>query len=222
MIQGDGQAAYRVAAEDHLPLVAAMVRRFPPGLHEPEELYQQGCIGLMKAVARYDPDQGTAFSTFAVPLILGEMRMLSRHCCLVHIPRTEREQRQRIRRAQASLSAALNREPTLQELSSCLKLDAAELVMMLEEITVTSSDAVQDDGSSIADTLTDPDDWLTRVELQDMLAQLPERDRQLMQLRYDKGLSQASTAAVLGMTQVQVSRRERMLRQQLRRAWYDT
>lgn len=222
MIQGEAHEAHRVAAEDHLPLVAAMVRRFPPGLHEPEELYQQGCVGLMKAIARYDPDYGTAFSTFAVPLILGEMRLLSRRDCLVHIPRPERELRQRIRRAQEALTRALNREPTVQELAAHLRMEAAELVQLMEEVTVTSADAETDDGSPLGDVLADPDDWLTRVELRDMIDRLPERDRHLLQLRYGEGCSQTETAAQLGMTQVQVSRRERVLRRQLRDVWYGT
>lgn len=222
MIQGPVCSAHRIVAEDHLPLVAAMVRRFPGGQHEPEELYQQGCIGLMKAIARYDPDRGTAFSTFAVPLILGEMRMLSRRDCLVHIPRPDREQRQRIARAQAALTAALNREPTVQELSAHLHLEATELMLLMEEVTVSSADAADEDGSPLSGILADPDDWLTRVELRDLIGHLPAQDQQLMQLRYGEGFSQAETAAQLGMTQVQVSRRERVLRRQLRDAWYAT
>ena len=222
MIQGEASAAHSIGAEDHLPLVAAMVRRFPNGQHEPEELYQQGCVGLMKAISRYDPDYGTAFSTFAVPLILGEMRMLSRQDCLVHIPRPERELRQRIRRAQDALTRAMSREPTIQEMAEYLRMDAAELVLLMEEVTVTSSDAETADGSPLVDLLADPDDWLTRVELRDILGHLPERDRRLLQLRYGEGRSQTETAACLGMTQVQVSRRERVLRRQLRDAWYGT
>ena len=216
-----GRFAMQAFAEDHLPLVAAMVRRFPPGLYEPEELYQQGCIGLMKALARYRPDTGTAFSTYAVPLILGEMRMLARQYAPVHIPRPEREARSRMHRASEILASSLGREPTVQELASALRMDACDLLLMMEEISVASTDAAGD-GDPLSATLPDSDDWLTRLELRDLLSRLPEKDRRLMQLRHLEGLSQAETARRLGMTQVQVSRREIILRRQLRREWYGT
>lgn len=216
-----GRFAMQAFAEEQLPLVAAMVRRFPPGLYEPEELYQQGCIGLMKALARYRPDKGTAFSTYAVPLILGEMRMLARQYAPVHIPRPEREARARLRRVSDTLTSSLGHEPTVQELAAALRLDACDLLLLMEEITVASTDTA-DDGDPLAATLQDSDDWLTRLELRDLLTRLPEMDRHLMQLRCLEGLSQAETARRLGMTQVQVSRREAVLRRQLRRDWYGT
>lgn len=212
----------RALAEDHLPLVAALVRRFPPGLHEPEELYQQGCIGLMKALARYRPECGTAFSTYAVPLILGEMRLLSRQYAPIHIPRPEREQRQRIRRMTSQLTATLSREPTINELAAALRMDPTDLLFLLDDVTVSSTEASSDDGSPLIEALADEDDWLSRMELRDLIAQLPERDRQLLTLRHIEGLSQAATAHRLGMTQIQVSRREAVLRRQLHDAWYGT
>ena len=126
-----GKAAMQAFAEDHLPLVAALVRRFPPGHHEAEELYQQGCIGLMKALARYQPEKGVAFSTYAVPVILGEMRMLSRQNAPIHIPRPERELRSRVRRTTENLSSALGREPTVDELATALRMDAADLMLLM-------------------------------------------------------------------------------------------
>lgn len=217
-----GQAAMQAFAENHLPLVAAMVLRFPPGLYEPEELYQQGCIGLMKALARYQPETGAAFSTYAVPLILGEMRMLARQTAPIHIPRPEREMRQRIRRMTNALTSALGREPTVQELAASLRMNAADLMLLTEEVSVCSSDAVTDEGTPICDGLPDEDDWLTRVELRDMLNRLPEKDRELMRLRFLEGCSQTDTGSRLGMTQMQVSRREAVLKRSLRKAWYDT
>ena len=217
-----GKAAMQAFAEDHLPLVAALVRRFPPGQYETEELYQQGCIGLMKALARYQPDLGVAFSTYAVPVILGEMRMLSRQNAPIHIPRPERELRSRIRRMTESLSAALGREPTVDELATALRMDAADLMLLMEEVSVASTDAVPVDGSPLAETLPAEDDWLARMELRDLIGRLPERDRQLMLLRCRDRLSQRETARQLGMTQIQVSRREAVLRRQLRAEWYGT
>lgn len=217
-----GRAAMQALAENHLPLVAAMVRRFPPGLYEPEELYQQGCVGLMKALARYQPESGVAFSTYAVPVILGEMRMLSRQTAPIHIPRPEREIRQRIRRMSGTLSSVLGREPTVQEFAASLRMNAADLMLLSEEVTVCSSDAVTDEGTPICEGMPDDDDWLTRVELRDMLSRLPDKDRELMHLRFLEGCTQADTARKLGMTQMQVSRRESVLKRRLRKAWYGT
>lgn len=212
----------RALAEDHLPLVAALVRRFPPGLYEPEELYQQGCIGLMKALARYRPECGTNFSTYAVPLILGEMRMLSRQYAPIHIPRPEREQRQRIRRTTAQLTTTLSREPTITELATAMRMEQTDLLLLLDDVTVSSTEAASEDGSPLINAIADDDDWLSRVELRDLIARLAETDRQLLKLRHIEGLSQADTAHRLGMTQVQVSRREAVLRRQLHNAWYGT
>lgn len=208
-------------AEENLPLVAAMVRRFPWHAREREELYQQGCVGLMKALTRYDASLGTAFSTYAAAMILGEMRMLCRQDAPIHIPRRDRELRSRIRRAENTLTAHLGREPTVQELAQALRVDPSELVLAMEEIRVTSLDAPNDQGNAMAELLPDPDDWMNRLMLRDLIDRLPEDDRKLLLLRYRFGLTQMETARRLGMTQVQVSRREMRLRQQLRQEWYD-
>ena len=211
----------KALAENHLPLVAAMVRRFPRDQREREELYQQGCVGLMKALARYDASLGTAFSTYAAAMILGEMRMLSRLDMPVHIPRRDRELRGRIRRAEAVLTAHLGREPTVQEIAKAMKVDPAELVFFMEEISVTSIDAAAPGGTQMAELLPDQDDWMNRLLLRDLIAHLPERDQKLLLLRYRYGLSQTETAKRLGMTQVQVSRREMQIKAQLKKEWLD-
>ena len=211
----------KALAENHLPLVAAMVRRFPWHGREREELYQQGCVGLMKALARYDASLGTAFSTYAAAMILGEMRMLSRLDTPVHIPRRDRELRGRIRRAENLLTSHLGREPTVQEIAALLKVDPAELVLSMEEISVTSIDTSTPGGMPMSELLPDQDDWMNRLLLRDLVAHLPDRDRKLMLLRYRYGLSQTETAKRLGMTQVQVSRREMQIKAQLKNEWLD-
>ena len=211
----------KALAENHLPLVAAMVRRFPQYAREREELYQQGCVGLMKALARYDASLGTAFSTYAAAMILGEMRMLSRLDMPVHIPRRDRELRGRIRKTESMLTAHLGREPTVQELAKVLKVDPTELVLSMEEIRVTSMDAAMPGGTQMAELLPDQDDWMSRLLLRDLIARLPDRDRKLVLLRYRYGLSQTETARRLGMTQVQISRREMQIKAQLRKEWLD-
>lgn len=219
--QSASEQERKALAENHLPLVAAMVRRFPWRQREREELYQQGCVGLMKALSRYDASLGTAFSTYAAAMILGEMRMLSRLDMPVHIPRRDRELRSRIRRVESRLTAHLGREPTVQEIAEILRVDPSELVLSMEEISVTSIDATAPGGAPMIELLPDRDDWMSRLLLRDLISRLPERDRKLLLLRYRYGLSQTETAKRLGTTQAQVSRREMQIKAQLKQEWLD-
>ena len=213
-----GQDALQALAETQLPLVRALAWRFPSGRLSKEELYQQGVIGLMKALRGFDPTRGTAFSTYAAAFILGEMRQLCRDSTLLRIPRREMEQRQRIRQAEEAMLLQLGRSPTMQELAAALHMDAADLMLHMEEVRFTSTDAESPGGTSLADLLSDPEDWQRRLELRDILARLPEMDRRLILLRHRQGLTQTQTGARLGMTQMQVSRRERIIRDLLKRA----
>lgn len=215
-----GRERMQTLAEEHLPLVRMLARRMSFLGRSREELIQQGALGLMKALWRYDPAQGTAFSTYAAAVILGEMRQINREDAPIHVPRTEREKRNRIARARQELTWRLGREPTIDELSRTLHVEAAELVWEMEEIRVSSLDApMEEDGAPLMESLPDTDPWLDRMMLRDLLGRLALKDRQLIALRHLQGLSQTETAARLSMTQSQVSRREKALRQLLRSAW---
>lgn len=213
-----GPEAMQALAEQHLPLVGMMVRRFPASCATKEELYQQGVIGLMKALRQFDPARGTAFSTYAAALVLGEMRMLQRQDVPVHMPRTEHDLRRRIRQMEDALSARLCRSPSVTELADALGMEPAELMLHMEDITVTSTDAESPGGRPLADILPDPEDWQKRIELRDILSRLPEKDQRLILLRHRVGLTQSEAGQRLGMTQMQVSRREKIIRALLKRA----
>ena len=213
-----GPEAMQALAEKHLPLVGLMVRRFPCVGLPREELYQQGALGLMKALQRYDPSRGIAFSTYAAAMILGEMQMLQRQSACIHVSRTEMTLRQHIRQAKRELAARLAREPTITELADALHMDAAELTLHMEDVTVASADAPSPGGTPLAELLPDPEDWQKRVELRDILSRLPAADRKLILLRHRLGLTQTEAGQHLGMTQMQVSRREKIIRTLLRRA----
>ncbi len=213
-----GLEAMQALAEKHLPLVGMMVARCPAGQASKEELYQQGAIGLMKALARYDPARGTAFSTYAAAMILGEMRMLNRQATLLHLPRGEAELRRQIRQAEENLTRTLHRPPSVTELAAALHMEPAEMALHLEDITVASTDAQSPGGTPLSELLPDPEDWQRRIELRDILARLPELDKQLVLLRHRVGLTQAQAGQRLGMTQMQVSRREKIIRTLLKRA----
>lgn len=206
-------------AEKHLWLVKVMLRRFPHKDCEGEDLYQQGCLGLMKALARYDPERGSSFTAYAASMIIGEMRMYTRLTAPIHISRTEKEQRARIEKAISMLTAKLSREPTMQELSSVLRIDPEELALLMEEISVISADAETENGTPILETLSAPEDWLSAVEFRDILRRLSNHDQNLIRYRCIEGFTQAETAQRLGCTQVYVSRRERVLKRILRDEW---
>ena len=218
----NGREAVAALAEEHLPLVAAMVSRFPWYGREREELYQQGCVGLMKAMARYDPSYGTTFSTYAAAMILGEMRMLCRNDAPVHIPRRDRELRSRVRRTERMLTQHLGRDPTVQELASAMRMDAAELMLAMEDVTVSSMDAAPSGGGhTLAELLPVQDDWLDRLLVRDIVSRLPREDQRLLLLRLRLGKTQAETARAMGISQVQVSRREAAVKHRLRQAWME-
>ncbi len=212
-----GPDGLRALAEQHLPLVGMLVKRFP-GEGNREDLYQQGVIGLMKALRRFDPDRGTAFSTYAAAMILGEMRMLRRQETPLQIPWTEEALRRRIREAESALTSRFRRAPTVTELAAALQMEPAELMLHMESVSVTSTDAESPGGTPLSELLADPEDWQKRIELRDILARLPEKDRQLVLLRHRAGLTQAEAGQRLGMSQMQVSRREKVIRTLLKRA----
>lgn len=212
-----GPEAMQALAEQHLPLVGMIVRRYP-AVGAKEDLYQQGVIGLMKALHQFDPTRGTAFSSYAVSMILGEMRMLQRRNAPIHIPRTELDIRRRIRQEEVKLAAQLNRSPTVHELAEALRMEPTELMLHMENISVASTDAESPGGTALAELLQDPEDWQKRIELRDILSRLPEKDQELVLLRYRIGLNQTEAGRRIGMTQMQVSRREKIIRTLLKRA----
>ncbi len=216
-MSGD-DGALQAQAERHLPLVGAMLRRFPHAPEDREELYQQGCIGLRKALNGFDAARVTAFSTYAAAFFLGEMRQFRRDKAVIHVPRSEETLHRHIRQAQNRLSAQLQRDPTIQEVAKEMDMDASELMLHLERPQAISADALSEGGTPLSDILPDPEDIQKRIELRDILQRLPEMDQRIVTLRHRIGLTQAETGQRLGLTQMQVSRRESVIRTLLKRA----
>ena len=206
-------------AESYLWLVLVLLRRFPHKSCDTEDLYQQGCLGLMKAISRYDPSYGTSFRAYAASMIIGEMRMLSRISAPIHVPRTDREIRIRLKRAINLLTGQLFRSPTIDELAMLMKMEPTDLAMLMEEVSVISADTETESGSDMWEYLPASDQWVNMIELRDIIQHLPVQDQQLLHYRYFEGLSQTETAKRLMMTQIQVSRRERVLQKILYDEW---
>lgn len=216
--RGDASAQSRIV-EENMGLVHSSARHFLGRGVEYDDLFQAGCMGLVKAVAAFDLSRGTAFSTYAVPVILGEMRRLFRDDGPVKVSRALKEQSMRAVRTRESLRISLGREPSIAELAYAMGLDVAETAQALEASAMPLSLTVDDDGDAVqADVPVESseDEVVDRLALKEALGSLPAVDRRLILLRYFKGKTQCETARLLEMTQVQVSRREKRILQKLR------
>lgn len=206
---------------DNLGLVHACARRFAGKGLEYDDLYQAGCLGLVKAADGFQPQRGLRFSTYAVPVILGEIRHLFREGGAVKVSRSLKELSLRATRMKEQLAVAGGRDPTIEELAVALEVEPATaaqaLLAGLPPLSLTYGDN-DEEGDRQLDLPTDsPEEQITnRLALRQLLAALDPRDRQLIELRYIHRQTQQATANTLGMTQVQVSRRERKLLLQLR------
>lgn len=182
---------------------------------EYEDLFQAGCVGLIKAADNFDRSRGFAFSTYAVPVILGEIRRIFRDGGAVKVGRSLKERSRQAMKIREEMALELQREPTVSELAERLGVDiatASELITVsLPTVSLTACD---DDGKeNQLDIPTDaPEEEITeKMALRTVVESLAERDRQLIELRYFKGMTQVNTAKELGMSQVQVSRREKAI-----------
>ncbi len=180
-----------------------------------EDLFQAGCVGLIKAADNFDKDRGFAFSTYAVPVILGEIRRIFRDGGAVKIGRSLKERSRQAMKIREEMALELSREPTVSELAQRLGVDiatASELITVsLPTVSLTACD---DDGKeNQLDIPTEPPEAeiTEKMALRTVVDSLEERDRLLIELRYFKGMTQVSTAKQLGMSQVQVSRREKVI-----------
>lgn len=207
--------------EGNLPLVHSLCKRFVGRGIEYDDLYQAGCIGLIKAADGFDESRGLCFSTYAVPVILGEIRRMFRDGGSVKVSRSLKELSLKVSRAKMKLENQLSREPTVTEL-------AVELGVTPEEITEAQSAAMptvsltyeSDDGVNEMDiSVSGPEELLTnKLLLQRAFTNLDDTERQIIHYRYFEYLTQNETATKLGLTQVQVSRAEKKILLKLRAA----
>lgn len=203
-------------------LVHACANKFRGRGVEYDDLFQAGCVGLVKAADNFDFSRGFAFSTYAVPVILGEIRRIFRDGGAVKIGRSLKEKARQAMKIRDELSLELGREPTISELAEKLGTDiatAAEFVTVsMPTISLTCSDDEKNGGQLDIPILAPDEEISEKLSLKKAIEDLEERDRQLIELRYFKGLTQVKTAKELGMSQVQVSRREKAILLELKRS----
>jgi RNA polymerase sigma-B factor len=207
-------AARDALVEMHLPLVRHLARRYAERGEPMEDVIQAGTIGLIQAVDRFEPDRGLAFSTYAVPTVVGAIRRHFRDATWsMKVPRRVQELRGKIDAAHDSLTQDLGRSPTVAEIAERASVDAQDVLDSLELSRVrkmTQIDAVAPDGAPLADRLGDLDASLTGVDdaetVKKLLASLPEQERIVVKMRFFDGMSQSEIASEVGVSQMQVSR----------------
>jgi len=218
--EGD-KAAREMLIKNNLGLVHAIVRRYTGRGTEGEDLFQIGVIGLMKAIDKFDTSYDVKFSTYAVPLIAGEIKRFLRDDGPVKVSRTLKENSWKIKKAITCLQNQLGREPTMQEIASETQLSVEEILMATDsDRTVESIYAVvyQSDGSDMylldKMALKQPmvgEEVVDRLLLKQLLKELTAEERQLIYLRFFQNKKQVEVARIMGITQVQVSRLEKKI-----------
>lgn len=200
-------------AEENLGLVHLCANKFRGRGIEYEELYSAGCIGLLKAVKAFDTERGVKFSTYAVPVILGEIKRIFRDGGIVKVSRSLKELSVRIQKIREDFIKSNGREPLLSELAELSDTDISEVSEALcVSQPVISLTAGNDEENQIDIPSEAPDSEIVDIlALRQIMSRMEKADRFLIELRYFKGFTQSKTAKILGMTQVQVSRRERKL-----------
>lgn len=238
--QSGDKGAREVLIEKNLGLVHHIVKRFAGRGHELEDLFQIGVIGLIKSIDKFDLSLGLKFSTYAVPMITGEIRRFLRDDGPLKVSRTIKENALKVRMARQNLQSVLGREPTMQEIAQKSELSEEEIVLAMEatmEVESLYASVYQDDGSelylvdkvaasgrgslgSVAGEAVDyeKEKLLDHMLLTQLMESLPERERQLIQMRYFQNRTQMEVAGILGISQVQVSRLEKKILLRMRQS----
>ena len=210
--------ARQTLIEGNLRLVLSVIQRFDKRGESPDDLFQVGCIGLMKAIANFDPDKNVRFSTYGVPMIAGEVRRYLRDNSVIRVSRSLRDVAYRVLQCKESLILKLGRDPTLEELSKELDLSPEEISEALDAVCAPVSlyDPVYSDGGDpltvldqVRDTKNTEMNWMEHISLRTAFSNLADREKQILSLRFYDGKTQMEVADLVGISQAQVSRLEK-------------
>ncbi len=208
-------------ASDNLGLVHACAAKFRNRGVEYDDLFGAGCVGLMKAANGFDESLGFAFSTYAVPVILGEIKRIFRDGGTVKVSRILKEKARNAVFEKEKLSEKLGREPTISEVAAVLSLDVSEtaelLLAAMPPLSLTAADDENENKELLVPVLGEEERISEQLDLKKCLCDLNENDRMLIELRFFKGQTQSDAAKRLGMSQVQVSRREKVILSEMRK-----
>lgn len=224
--QGDMEARSRLV-EGNLKLVLSVVQRFLSRGENPDDLFQVGCIGLLKAIANFDTTKNVRFSTYGVPMIAGELRRYLRDYSPIRVSRSLRDTAYRVLQCREAMQAEQSREPTLEEVAQRLELPLETVNTAMDAISVPVSlyEPVYTDGGDpltvmdqVRDTKNTDEQWVERIALREAISTLGEREKRILALRFFDGRTQMEVASEVGISQAQVSRLEKNAIRTLRKA----
>ena len=210
--------ARQALVEGNLRLVLSVIQRFDKRGESPDDLFQVGCIGLMKAINNFDPDKQVRFSTYGVPMIAGEVRRYLRDNSAIRVSRSIRDVAYRVLQCKEARTAELGREPTLEEIARELELSVEDVSQALDAVCAPVSlyDPVYSDGGDpltvmdqVRDTRNTDEVWMEHITLRSAFRALGDREKQILSLRFYDGKTQMEVAGALGISQAQVSRLEK-------------
>ena len=214
--QGDTAARDQLIS-GNLRLVLSVVQRFLNRGEVPDDLFQVGCIGLIKSIDNFDITQSVRFSTYAVPMIIGEIRRFLRDGSALRVSRSIKDTAYHVMQAKEKLTATLHREPTVLEIAAQLNLPKEDIVMAIESVTAPVSiyePVYSDSGDNIylLDQLSGGDgegSWVEEIAIKETLQNLTPREKTIVQLRFLEGKTQTEVSKIIGISQAQVSRLEK-------------
>lgn len=235
---GDKEAR-DLLVNENVGLIWSIVKRFSGRGYEMEDLFQIGCIGILKAIDKFDITFNVQFSTYAVPMITGEIKRFLRDDGIIKVSRSLKENNYKISKAVGELSIKLNREPTIEEIAEKLEMSSEEIIITMEaniEVESIHKTIYQNDGNEIylVDKIskdgisnsieninisedTEKDNLINHMVLKEIIEKLDPREKELIILRYYKDKTQVEVAKVLGISQVQVSRMEKKILLKMRK-----
>ena len=215
--QGDDDARERLI-EGNLRLVLSVIQRFDKRGECPDDLFQVGCIGLIKAISNFDPDKQVRFSTYGVPMIAGEVRRYLRDNSSIRVSRSIRDVAYRVLQCKEAMLARMDREPTLEEIAKELELPVEDVSQALDAVCAPVSlfDPVYTDGGDpltvmdqVRDSKNTEESWMDHITLRLAFQALQPREKEILSLRFYDGKTQMEVATHLGISQAQVSRLEK-------------
>ena len=217
--------AQEILVEENTGLIWSVVKRFQGRGYDKEDLFQIGSIGLLKCIDNFDLERKVKFSTYAVPLIMGEIKRFLRDDGLVKVSRSLKEASYKIKREKEHYEKLYNREPTLKEIAATLDMDESDILMAMvsgQDVCSLHQVIYQNEGDEIhlEDKLEQQSDLIEQtvdnIYIQELLQKLNEQERKLIELRYFQNQTQAVIAGIMGISQVQVSRMEKKILEKLR------
>ena len=225
--QGDDRAR-QALIEGNLRLVLSVIQRFEKRGECPDDLFQVGCIGLMKAIANFDPTKGVRFSTYGVPMIAGEVRRYLRDNSAIRVSRSLRDVAYRVLQCKEAMVAQMSRDPTNEEVALALDLPVDEVTEALDAVCppVSLYDPVYAEGGDpltildqVCDNRNTEGSWIDQICLQAAFRALGQREKEILNLRFYDGKTQMEVATALGISQAQVSRLEKGAIKSMRKAF---